>query len=162
MSLSPVTDEEILIRFITDRHISPQGRVAGSAFALRCFPSGIDEDYVSVMRKDFQGFQPSRNTSPLKNPKGFLSFKAGECRSLSDPKNIALQIEPKPSERFPAHAGIYFFLQGKVVVGECLDPTYRFFLEDLAEICYFHDFAPKPTRHVFILNIPSSHPRFNP
>ncbi len=49
----PILDAESLIRFVPAHSMSRNGTIGSGVFTLRRLPSGEDEDYVSLMRKDY-------------------------------------------------------------------------------------------------------------
>ncbi|MCD8388347.1 MAG: hypothetical protein LUD17_15920 [Bacteroidales bacterium] len=92
------------------------------------------------MRRDFKGYQPSRNASPIKCAQGYTVMNAGECRALQCPDSYALALEPKPTKKYPAHAGMYVFHNGDVVKGEYLDRGYQELLKMIVNISSYHPF----------------------
>lgn len=136
----PILDAESLIRFVPAHSMSRNGTIGSGVFTLRRLPSGEDEDYVSLMRSGYQGYQPSPDSAPLKLALGYLEMKAGECRGLQCPVDYALALEPKPTKKFPAHAGLKVFHQGELVRGSYTDEGYRDLLISIRKISSYHPF----------------------
>ncbi|MCC8113922.1 MAG: hypothetical protein LIP03_07985 [Bacteroidales bacterium] len=132
--IRPINDSEDIVRFLRPKHLTRQGHPMVNAFILRKLPSGIDEDYASVMRYGYQGYYPSIATCPLKNAIGFLQFNAGRFRELETPTSLSATIVPKPTASYPSHAGLYVYLNGTIVKGECVDNNYRRLLQKIIDI----------------------------
>ncbi|MCD8385937.1 MAG: hypothetical protein LUD17_03485 [Bacteroidales bacterium] len=135
-----IEDNETLIRYIKPIHLSRGGKVSNEALLLRRLPSGIDENYLSLMRKGYRDYIPSLQVSPIKSPAGYLSFLAIECRNAEKPATIKVELLPKPTKGFPAHAGLYVYQKDKVVTGICYDEDYLSFIDSLLDSCTFTKF----------------------
>lgn len=143
-NLEHVDDNEMLARIVFSPSMVVDGRLSPSAFNLARLKSGRYEKYVSVTRKgteeidkkDYEYIKPRIEGDVMD---GFALVKTADVRSIVF-ENITIEVKPKPSEKNPRHAGIFYSQDGTLIRGESEPEELLIVTSMLANKCSYHKF----------------------
>lgn len=137
--VSKINKNEQVARILFSPSHIYEGRVSPKAFKLEMLKGGA-EDYISVLRYDAEELE---DVSAIFRPRivgdqryGYTFLMAKDIFDLDEElSNREVNLLPKPSKRFPFHAGIFLSLDGKLQTANDLSPEIDYFQKELAMLC---------------------------
>lgn len=128
MEKTNIADDEQLARCLYDPSFFHEGQLAARAFELSNFTdrNGIvhHEPSLSVLRESMCDVLESSKELPYREGEsiiGYASLQAGVIRSIASPLKdhiINVDVKHAPSQRLPAHAGIFTKIDGMNIKGK--------------------------------------------
>ena len=136
-----ISNEEQVARIIFAPSFICDGKVSPTAFRWEVLPSGLAEDYISVLRNDGSDFcKQSEHFRPRTigdQRYGYALIPVGGIRQLdTEFANRKVEVIAKPSKSLPNHAGIYaYFDKNKVTAATPVSADIMLLQKELAQLC---------------------------